>query len=74
LAAPFSESVRDAANIFLGSATIQLEGDPFDKPAKDISGGFGDEVSQRRRLIARFWVNSEQAGHLETIAGKIRYQ
>ena len=67
MAAPYSESVGDAANIFLRSATIQLERDPFDKPAKDVSGGFGDESSQRRGLIARFWVDSEQAGHLETI-------
>ncbi len=62
-----SESVGDAANIFLRSATIQLESDPSDKPAENVSGGSGDEISQRRRLITRFWVNSEQAGHLETV-------
>lgn len=69
-ASPFSESVGEAANAFLGSAMIQLESDPFHKPAANSSGGSGDELSQRGRLMTKFGVNSEQAGYLETIGQK----
>ena len=41
----FSESVGDAANIFLGSAAMRLENDPFDNPAEDTSGDFRDELT-----------------------------
>jgi hypothetical protein len=67
LASPFLETVVDAANVFSGSAMVQLEGDPFDEPAENVSGGFRHELSQRRGLATRFWVNSEQTGKLETI-------
>ena len=39
------KSIGDSADVLSGSAVIQLDGDPFDKPAENFSGGCSDELS-----------------------------